>query len=181
MQKYQGNSDGGRARSWRVWAIIGIVLSAGTSGCLSQDEMDGEDLQDQELGQLEQALYDSSDIRTTAGSAMVDAYFATLADADQFEYCGLIVKKPAGGFRAGAPNTSRLPLRCAATIALATGEKVVGYYHTHTAASVPGISTPDKQEAIATKREYFVLSTVTGCGQQYSPRTGVVTNLGCPF
>jgi len=180
VPKYKGNSDCGRTRSWRGWAI-GIVLSAATSGCLSQDEIDGEDLQEQALGQLEQALYDSSDIRTTAGSAMVDAYFATLADGDAFEYCGLIVKKPAGDFRAGAPKTSRLSLKCAATISLATGEKVVGYYHTHTAASLPGISTADKQESIATKREYFVLSTATGCGEQYSPSTGVITNLGCPF
>jgi len=169
------------ARSWRTWAVTLLLSAAATSGCLSQDELDGEDLQEPELGQIEQALYESSDIRTTAGSAMVDAYAATLADGDRFEYCGLIVRKAAGGFSAGAPSTSGLPLRCNAIISLATGDKVVGYYHTHTAASVPGISAGDKSEAITTNREYFVLSTATGCGQRYLPRTGTRENLGCAF
>ena len=169
------------ARSWRAWALGILLSSAATSGCLSQDELGDEGLQEPRLGQLEQALYDSSDILTTAGSAMVDAYFATLADEDRFEYCGLIVKKAAGGFSAGAPKTSQLPLQCAAVISLSAGDKVVGYYHTHTAASVPGISTGDENEAITTMREYFVLSTATGCGQQYSPSPGTLTNLGCPF
>jgi hypothetical protein len=72
-------------------------------------------------------------------------------------------------------------LQCTAVISLATGDKVVGYYHTHTAASAPGISPADKSEAITTNREYFVLSTATGCGQQYIPSTGTLQDLGCPF
>ncbi len=76
---------------------------------------------------------------------MVVAYERTLADGDRFEYCGLIVRKANDpGFRAGSPETSRLPQFCGASMALGAGEVVVGYYHTHTAASDPELSEDDR-------------------------------------
>jgi hypothetical protein len=165
---------------------LSVVLSAACGSPESADEEAPSEFSEElpeQLGQLEQPLYESNDIRTTAGAGMVDAYYETLADADLYEYCGLIVKVSATKFRASAPETSNQDQFCGASVSLVPGEVVVGYYHTHTAASDPGIS--DKDEAAARsyspKREYFVLSTVTGCGEQYSPSTDVTTSLGCPF
>lgn len=164
-------------------ALVALFVAL-SAACGSPESADDEILSDEEeLGQLEQPLYESNDIRTTAGAAMVDAYYETLADGDLYEYCGLIVKVSATKFRASAPETSNQDQFCAASVSLNPGEVVVGYYHTHTAASDPGISKKDKAAAksYSPKREYFVLSTVTGCGEQYSPSTDVTTSLGCPF
>lgn len=185
-------------KPWEVLSAMFVVLSVacgaseGASRGSDSDDDAHDDAHDDaafdeeapfELGQLEQALYESTDIRTTAGAAMVDAYHETLADGDLYEYCGLIIKVSATKFRASAPETSTLSQFCEASEDLRTGEVVVGYYHTHTPASKPGISEKDKVVAGSSvpKREYFVLSTATGCGQQYSPSTGATTNLGCPF
>jgi proteasome lid subunit RPN8/RPN11 len=160
--------------------LLAFVAMGALVACSSGDQWERDD-DSAELGQLEQSLYDSPDIRTTARIALIDAYFATLADGDVSEFCGLIVRKPDGTFRGSPPESSSLPFFCKPKMTLADGERVVGYYHSHTPASVPGISPKDRREADASRREYFVISTETFCAEQYSPSTGQTTVLGCPF
>jgi hypothetical protein len=182
---YPSKNDGACTSRWSGrWsrALVALLVCGVAASCASSDDDPSQDEPEEpELGVLEQALYDSNDIVTTAGAAMVDAYFATIDAGDFFEYCGLVVQKRDGTFRASPPVTSRAPRVCRLTISRNPGDKIVGYYHTHTSASIPGISPDDLAEAHLTGREYFVLSTVTGCGQRYSPKTLQFTNLGCPF
>lgn len=86
-------------------AAVGLVALLGA--CSEAPDDPWEDASEEAFETLEQAPFDSNDIRVTAGSAMVVAYERTLADGDRFEYCGLIVRKANGDFRAGQPATSR--------------------------------------------------------------------------
>lgn len=162
-------------------ACSGDSLDSSEDDSLDSSEDDSLDASEEEVGSLEQALFDSDDIRTTAGSAMINAYDLTLGDGDRFEYCGLIVRKTNGDFRAGRPTTTREEQRCNCTITIDPGELLVGYYHTHTAASAPGLSPADISVSESTALQYFVLSTATGCGQQYIPQTNQLFELGCPL
>lgn len=63
--------------------------------------------------------------------------------------------------------------------ALAPGESRVGFYHTHTPASIAGFSPGDIQAAEASGRQYYVISTLTGCARRYNPQTNANTQLGC--
>ncbi len=139
-----------------------------------------------DLATAEQALFDTSTIDATAKQALLAAGVVTVASqwdplgiGAQVEFCGLVVKKANGSYRAGAPTTQNRELSCSASIALAAGEKIVGYYHTHTPASVTGFSAADKTAANTSGRQYYVISTVNACAKRYNPSTKATTSLGC--
>ena len=161
--------------------LLALVPLGTLVACSSGEHWAAEEDAEDDVGQLEQALYESGDMQSTARSALIDAYFMTLNDGDVYEYCGLIVRKSDRTFRASSPTTSLEQEFCRASVPLSGGEKVVGYYHSHTQASAPGASPRDKKEAALTGREYFVISTATFCAEQYSPAKGKTTPLGCPF
>ena len=172
-------------RAFSVVALgTAVVLSAcggGADGDTTADEA-----YEEELESVAEPLFDASTIDETAkqallsaGAASVLSQFDPLGIFAQVEYCGLIVKKANGTYRAGAPVTQYKEQYCSATIGLAAGERVVGYYHSHTPASITGFSTADKTNATNTGRQYYVISTVNGCAKRYNPTTKATTSLGC--
>ena len=150
--------------------VAGILLS----GCAY--ETGGE----AETKQWTEALYDSVDQVTTARLAMRDAQSLTVSNNNNWEFCGLIVRKTNGQYRASTPTTSYSKTYCSATVTLYAGESVRGYYHTHPYPVLPYFSPEDINAAEAQNRQYF-LAASDGCGYWYDPTTNTTWSLGCPF
>ncbi|MFC1642255.1 DUF4329 domain-containing protein [Myxococcota bacterium] len=134
----------------------------------------------EEVAGATSALYDSADQTTTARYAMRQAQAMTVATGNQYEYCGLIVRKANGQYRAGYPTTSLRQTYCEAGITLYSGETVSGYYHTHPRGVVPYFSPEDFDASRKTGRMYYVAGS-DGCGYRYDPDTNTAWHLGCPF
>lgn len=141
-----------------------------------------------EVGTIEQALFDSAVMDTTAKNALLAAATATLASAldplsgfQQVEYCGHVIKKANNaGYRATLPETDYEIMFCQpAAPALGAGESRVGFYHTHTPASDPNFSPQDIQASEASGRKYYVISTLNGCARRYNPQNNTNVQLAC--
>jgi proteasome lid subunit RPN8/RPN11 len=135
---------------------------------------------EEEVAEESAPLYDSSDQHWTGRLALREAQRLTVAGGSRFEYCGLVVRKANGQYRAGYPTTSWSRTYCGATITLYAGESVVGYYHTHPAGVTPYFSPEDFNSA-RTQRRHYYLAGSDGCGYRYDPFTNTAWHMGCPF
>jgi len=156
--------------------MVAVVASALASACVY--DTTGDD--SEQTGAVASALYDSADQVTTARLAMRDAQAQTRANGNRWEFCGLIVRKANGQFRAGAPTTSYNQTYCGATVTLYAGETVRGYYHTHPYPVLPSFSPEDINAAESQNRQYFLAGS-DDCGYWYDPTTNTTWHLGCPF
>lgn len=168
---------GRRSLGWAGAKVMLVCAASLPLGC-AYDTTNGEVSED--VGEVSSALYDSVDQVTTARLAMRDAQALTRANGNQWEFCGLIVRKSNGQYRAGAPTTSYSQTYCGATITLYAGESVRGYYHTHPYPVLPYFSPEDISSAEAQNRQYF-LAASDDCGYRYDPTTNTTWHLGCPF
>lgn len=160
-------------------AVVACAAGALACGC-AYETGDGDASDGESWGEVSNALYDSADQVTTARLAMRDAQARTRANGNRSEFCGLIVRKSNGQYRAGAPTTSNDQIYCAAGITLFAGETVTGYYHTHPYPVLPYFSPEDIDAAEADSRQYFVAGS-DDCGYWYDPTTNTTWHLGCPF
>lgn len=159
-----------------LFGMVCIGVVAGTAGCTVETHVE----EVEKVGAISEALYDSVDQHWTARLALREAQRSTIAGGRRFEYCGLVVRKANGQYRAGYPTTNSQRTFCSAGIALAAGESVVGYYHTHPAGVDPYFSPEDFAAARAQRRHYYVAGN-DGCGYRYDPFTNTAWHMGCPF
>jgi hypothetical protein len=156
----------------RCIALTALLLVNACSGVdgegFDQDGANGDE------GTAEGALHDATIMDGSAKLALVPAARASLRSATditnpqfprQVEYCGLIFKKSNNaGFSASGLYTTHELRHCEAkNVPIPAGSTIVGFYHTHTPDSVPGISEDDKVEARAKRRVYYVVTTKTKC------------------
>lgn len=150
-------------------------MAVSLSGCTLEPASDEELVEE-----VASPLYESTEQHWTARLALREAQRLTVAGGSRVEYCGLVVRRADGRFRAGYPTHSSSRTFCSATIGLAAGESVVGYYHTHPAGVQPHFSPEDYQAARAQRRHYY-LAASDSCGYRYDPFTNLTWHLGCPF
>ncbi|WP_437284999.1 DUF4329 domain-containing protein [Sorangium sp. So ce406] len=160
-----------RALGGTALALLASVVS---SGCIY------EAAEEEETQEISSPLYDSPQLVGSGVLALHAAQNLTRANGNNREYCGLVVRKANGQYRAGSPVTQNSQTFCSAGISLAAGESVVGYYHTHPAGVEPEFSPEDIDDAEAANRMYFVACS-DGCGYRYDPATNITSHLGCSF
>lgn len=149
------------------------VLGAGLLGaCVAGCSADAES-----VGTLDAALYDASTQDATALLAMRAAFEEMVAGGNNSEYCGLIVRKTNGQYRAGAPETQLSQTICNATIDYAAGERITGYYHSHPAGVDPDFSSFDISKSESTGRMYYLVD-YEGYAFRYNPATNATVWLG---
>jgi proteasome lid subunit RPN8/RPN11 len=181
----------------RCVAVTTLLLVNACSG------VDGEGLDQNEAEEdgatAEGALHDALIMDGSAKLALVSAAKASVRSASdvtnpqypsQVEYCGLIFKKSTGGFSASDLDTTHELRHCkAVNVPIPAGATVVGFHHTHTPDSGPGISEDDKIAAKASKRVYYVVSTKYKCSsgngylaEKWDPAVGgAPSHVGCLF
>jgi proteasome lid subunit RPN8/RPN11 len=162
---------GVRALVGAAFALLAAVVS---SGCIH------EAAEEEKTEESASALYDSPQLVGSGVLALQAAQNLTQANGNLWEYCGLVVRKANGQYRAGAPVTQNSQTFCSASISLSAGESVVGYYHTHPAGVDTEFSPEDIVDAEADSRMYFVACS-DDCGYRYDPATNITSHLGCSF
>jgi len=161
---------GGRMLGGAVLALLTTVI---LSGCAYETS-------EEETQETSDALYDSPQLTGSGVLALHAAQALTQANGNAWEYCGLVVRKANGEYRAGAPVTQNSQTSCSASISLSSGESVVGFYHTHPAGVEDEFSPEDIADAETSNRMYFVACS-DGCGYRYDPATNITWGLGCSF
>jgi proteasome lid subunit RPN8/RPN11 len=150
------------------WAVLGIAASL-SAGCSGQDRED--------TSTSTEALYDAATQDATATLAMRDAFDQMIGTGNLYEYCGLIVRKANGQYRAGAPVTQGSQTLCQASISYAAGERITGYYHSHPDGVVPDFSGGDISNSESTGRMYYLVD-YEGYTFRYNPATNQTVWLG---
>ncbi len=152
----------------RQWAVLGAAAGL-LAGC------SGHELE--ETATATEALYDAATQDDTALLAMRDAFDQMIGSGNLYEYCGLIVRKTNGQYRAGAPVTQFNQTLCQASISYAAGERITGYYHSHPDGVVPDFSGGDISNSESTGRMYYLVD-YEGYAFRYNPATNATVWLG---